>query len=77
MKCIIMLHFIRIYTVCVGKIEDKIIQYFFLNYKLTPVDMYNGLSQVYCIKLEGKSISNKRFINELDPTTVIETQRFL
>ena len=31
---------------------------FFENYNQTPLDMYNGLSQVYCIKLEerGKSI---------------------
>ena len=27
---------------------------FFLNYKLTSLDMYNGLSQVYCIKPEGR-----------------------
>ena len=26
----------------------------FENYNLTPLDMYNGLSQVYCIKLEGR-----------------------
>ena len=32
--------------------SDKI--QFFKNYNLTPLDMYNGLSQVYCIKLEGK-----------------------
>ena len=25
----------------------------FENYNPTPLDMYNGLSQVYCIKLEG------------------------
>ena len=28
---------------------------FFLNYNLTPLDMYNGLSQVYCIKQEGRA----------------------
>ena len=27
---------------------------FFENYKLTPLDMYNGRSQVYCIKPEGR-----------------------
>ena len=27
--------------------------FFFLNYNLTPLDMYIGLSQVYCIKPEG------------------------
>ena len=26
---------------------------FFFNYNLTPLDMYNGISQVYCIKPEG------------------------
>ena len=31
--------------------SDKKIQYF-LNYNLIPLDMYNGLSQVYCIKPE-------------------------
>ena len=27
---------------------------FFENYNLTPLDMYNGLSQVYCNKQEGR-----------------------
>ena len=26
---------------------------FFENYNLTPLDTYNGLSKVYCIKQEG------------------------
>ena len=26
---------------------------FFENYNLSPLDMYNGLSQVYCIKPDG------------------------
>ena len=26
----------------------------FENFNLTPLDLYNGLSQVYCIKAEGK-----------------------
>ena len=30
------------------------IQYFFKNCNLTPLDMYNGLSQVYCFKPEGR-----------------------
>ena len=50
-KCYI----IRVYTVCKAKKKrttDKRIQYFFENYNLTPLDMYNGLSQVYCIKPE-------------------------
>ena len=46
MKCSIMLHFIWVYTVCKGK---KYLQrkntIFFENYNLTPLDMYNGLSQ--------------------------------
>ena len=28
---------------------------FFFNYNLTPLDIYNGLSQVYCIKPEGNN----------------------
>ena len=28
--------------------------YFFIYYNLTPLDIYNGLSQVYCIKPEGR-----------------------
>ena len=61
MKCSTMLHFIRVYTVCIHKkdLQTKI-QYFLKNYNLTPPDMYNGLSQVYCIKPEGKSISIQR-----------------
>ena len=27
---------------------------YFENYNFTPLDMYNGLSQVYCIKPEGR-----------------------
>ena len=33
--------------------SDKRMQ-FFLNYNLSPLDMYNGLSQVYCINPEGR-----------------------
>ena len=32
---------------------------FFENYNLTPLDMYNGLSQVYCIKPKGKIHSQR------------------
>ena len=40
-------------TVCQGKkSSDK--KTFFFKYNLTPLDMYNGLSQVYFIKPEGK-----------------------
>ena len=30
------------------------VSYILEDYKLTPLDMYNGLSQVYCIKPEGR-----------------------
>ena len=57
MKCRILRHFIRVNTVC--KIKKKIFRqknvFFFKNYNLTPLtplDMYNGLSQVNCIKPE-------------------------
>ena len=33
---------------------------FFFNYNLTPLDMYNGLSQIDCIKPKGKSIGIQR-----------------
>ena len=56
MKCSIMLHFIRVYAVCKGKKDLQTKQYniSFLNYNLTSLDMYNGLSQLYCIKKEGR-----------------------
>ena len=40
----------------VKKIFRQKIQYivFFYNYNLTPLDMYTGLSQVDCIKPEGR-----------------------
>ena len=55
MKCSIMLHFIRVYTVCKGmkNLQTKQCNMFNENYNLTPLDMYNGLSHVYCIKQEG------------------------
>ena len=56
MKCSIMLHFISVYTVKVKKRSSEKKQ-IFKNDNLTPLDMYNGLSQVYCIKPEGKSVS--------------------
>ena len=34
--------------------SDKRAQCCFENYNLTPLDMYNGLSQVYRIKPEGR-----------------------
>ena len=33
---------------------------FICNYNLIPIDMYNGLSEAYCIKPVGKSISMQR-----------------
>ena len=33
-------------------LDERIL--FFLNHNLTPLDMYNGLSQVNCIKPEGR-----------------------
>ena len=54
MKCSIILHFIRIYTVCKGKKDLRQKNTISFNYNLTPLDMYNGLSQGYCIKLEGR-----------------------
>ena len=48
----IMLHFIRVYTVCKGKTRysDKRIHFLKKIYNLTPLDMYDGLYQVYCIR---------------------------
>ena len=55
MKCSMMLHFIRDYTVYTGKKDLQIKKYnFFENFIMTPQDMYIGLSQVYCIKPEGR-----------------------
>ena len=50
MKCSIMRHFIRVSTVKVTKIFRQKNTIFLENYNLTPLDMYNGLSQMYCIK---------------------------
>ena len=46
---------IRVYTVCKSKndLQEKI-QYFFLNYNWTSLDIYNGLAQVYYIKPVGR-----------------------
>ena len=55
MKCSIMLHFIRVYTVFIGeKIFRKKITIFFENYNLIPLDMFNGLFHVCCIKPERR-----------------------
>ena len=59
MKCSIMLHFIRVYTVCKGQKDLQTKEYNILKkyiYNRTPLDMYNGLSQSNCIKPEGRTI---------------------
>ena len=43
------LHFTRVYTVC--KVKKNTM--FFENYILASLKLYNGLSQVYCIKQDG------------------------
>ena len=50
-----MQHFIRVYTVCIRKkdLQNKEYSNFEKNYNLTPLDIYNGLSQVYCIKSDS------------------------
>ena len=45
MKCSIMLHFIRVYTVCKGKKDLQTKNTIFLTFILIPLCMYNGLSQ--------------------------------
>ena len=64
MKCNIMPHFICVYTVCKGKkmFREKN-TLFFYNYNLTPLDMYIGLSQVYCIKPEERIYKYTKRVN--------------
>ena len=50
--------------------QTKKYNFFFLNYYLTPLDIYTGLSQVYCIKPEGRIISIQR-VNLKGPANVI------
>ena len=59
MKSRIMLHFTRVYTICKGKKKDLQTKEpnIFENYKLIPLDMYNGPFQVNCIKPKRESIS--------------------
>ena len=54
MKCSIMLHFIRVCSVKVRKIFRQNNTICFENYNPTPLNMYNGLSQSYCIKPERR-----------------------
>ena len=58
-KCSIILHFIRVYTVKVKKIFRQKNTIFKKIYNLTPLDRYNGLSQVYCIKPERIHLCTK------------------
>ena len=66
MKCHIMWQFIRVYTAKENKrCSDKKYNILFLviiNWH--PFDMYNGLSQVYCIKPEGRIHQNTKGQNE-------------
>ena len=61
MKCNIILHFTRVYTVCRGKKDRQTKNTICLSfYNLTPLDMYNRLAQARCIKSKGKYISIQR-----------------
>ena len=57
-KCHIMGHFIRAYTVKVKIYSDKKYIIFFKNYNMMPPDMYNGLSHIFCMKPVGLSAKN-------------------
>ena len=63
-----MRYFIMGYTVTVKIKKDLQTKnsLFFENYNLTPLDMYNGLSQVYFIKPEGRMIHINSFIPHLN-----------
>ena len=57
------LHSIRVYTVCKGKTDLQTI--FFLNFNLTPLDMYNGLYPKFIVsnqKKESISIQRVKFM---------------
>ena len=45
---------IRVYTICKCKKKSSDKEYIFFYYNPTPLDMYNGLFQVNCIKQEGR-----------------------
>ena len=49
-----MQHFDRVYTVKLKKFFRQMKTIFFESYILTPLGVYNVLSQVSCIKPEGK-----------------------
>ena len=62
----IMLHFIRVYTVKVKQIFRQKNTIFFENYNLTPLDKYNGLSQVFFIsnkKEESISVQKVKLVS--------------
>ena len=67
MKCSIMLHFIRVYSVKVKKknIFKQNNTIVFENYNLIPLDMYNGLSQFFLSNQKEESISIQR-VNKVD-----------
>ena len=48
------LHFVRVNTICKGNKIFRQNNTIFFNNNLTPADMYDGLSQVYCIKPGGR-----------------------
>ena len=48
--------YIRVNTVCYGKKDLQTKKYnIFQNFNQTHLGIYNGLSQVYCIKPEGRT----------------------
>ena len=65
MKCSKMLHFFGVYTVKVKNIfrQKNTMLLFFFKYNLTPLDIHNGPTQVYCIKPEDSiSIQMVNFV---------------
>ena len=64
MKCSIMLHFIRVYTICKGKkdLQTKRIQYLFEKYNLTPLEKCCMLhfTRVYSVCKGQKDLQTKR-----------------
>ena len=61
MECSMMLHFIRVYTTLkVRKIFRQKNTFCFENYKLTPLNMNNALSQIYLSNQKEETISIQR-----------------
>ena len=69
-----MLQFIRVYIVCAGNKDVKIKYYNMIsnNYNLTPLDIYNGQSQIYCIKQE-----EIMHLKQICPTIHVNRHNFL